>query len=1079
MTDGKWRKKRQAAAAFAFRRVAILGLVGWMACGWGGVLAEPPASSPEALDAYTSAANLQNNGAFDLAAEEWQSFLKKYANDPLAPKARHYLAVCRIQLKQFDQAEKLLTQVAKDPKFELLEDALLHLGYSRFLLGKAGDQTKLRAAADTFRQQLKRFPKGKLADQALYFQGEAWYELRELAKAAASYRALIDHFPNSSLRCDAWYALGTALEELKKWPEATAAYDAFLKECGDDPDADAVRLRKAETLVPQKKYAEALKIFDALAHQEGFADAEAAAMGAASCLFYLGDFEKAGQQYLALAEARPDSPRAAEARLAAGKAFYRAGKHDGAAEVLTPLVKTGGPERWEAAHWLARIHLAKGAPAEALKLLEQLGAESPPERWAVSLKLDRADALFDAGKLEEAYTLYASIADEAPQHPSAPQARYNAAVTALQLSRPAEARQQAEAYLKAYPQSELAADARFVLAESRLMAGDADGAAAEYEKLLKEHPDHPNASRFVLRRAAAWYVQKQYDQVIESLTRLLPSLKPSADVAQARFLLGVSYFGKKDYARAAEHLQASVLADANWAQADEALLFLARAQEANGQAERAAATLESLIKNYPKSRWLAQAHYRLGELYYKQNAYAQAQAAYDLSLQLDPDGKLAPFARSGKAWALMRQQKYADAEKELSALIEQAPDTSAGREARLARAICRRHLKQYSGALEDLDALEQLEVAPSLKADALYEKGLTLVDAKRAADAVNVFRKLLEEHPDYPKRDRVWFELAWALKSSDAQGSLKSFERLVKDHPKSDLVGEAWFQIGEGHYAEKKWSDAETAYRRALELAKDAQVAELATYKLGWSLYQQGKYAEAAEQFANQVSQYGQGKLYADGLFMLGECRFKRKDYEGAWESFQKARQFPARTPQIAALLLVHGAQSAEQLGQWQEAKAWLTDFLKEYPKSLLVPEARYELGRALHKLGDLDGARRAWEQATAEAKSVIAVQAQFMLGELAFEQKQYDEAVKQFRKAMYRFGAEKAPAEFHSWQARAAFEAARCHEVRIGTAQSAAQRLQHLREADRFYRHVVEKYPRSDVAAAARKRLAELARLQ
>ncbi len=69
MIDGKWRKNGRATAAFSFRRVAIIGLVGWMACGWRPVLAEPPASSPEALDAYTSAANLQNNGAFDLAAD--------------------------------------------------------------------------------------------------------------------------------------------------------------------------------------------------------------------------------------------------------------------------------------------------------------------------------------------------------------------------------------------------------------------------------------------------------------------------------------------------------------------------------------------------------------------------------------------------------------------------------------------------------------------------------------------------------------------------------------------------------------------------------------------------------------------------------------------------------------------------------------------------------------------------------------------------------------------------------------------------------------------------------------------------
>src|SRR5688572_31409613 len=52
-------------------------------------------SSPEAVLAYREAANLQNNGAFDVAAEEWQKFLKDFPKDPLAAKALHYLGVDR------------------------------------------------------------------------------------------------------------------------------------------------------------------------------------------------------------------------------------------------------------------------------------------------------------------------------------------------------------------------------------------------------------------------------------------------------------------------------------------------------------------------------------------------------------------------------------------------------------------------------------------------------------------------------------------------------------------------------------------------------------------------------------------------------------------------------------------------------------------------------------------------------------------------------------------------------------------------------------------------------------------------
>src|SRR6186997_1345370 len=81
-------------------------------------------SSSAAVLAYREAANFQNNGALEVAAEEWQKFLKNHANDPLAAKAQHYLGMCQLQLKDYGAAAKAFAAViGKYPKFELLEDS--------------------------------------------------------------------------------------------------------------------------------------------------------------------------------------------------------------------------------------------------------------------------------------------------------------------------------------------------------------------------------------------------------------------------------------------------------------------------------------------------------------------------------------------------------------------------------------------------------------------------------------------------------------------------------------------------------------------------------------------------------------------------------------------------------------------------------------------------------------------------------------------------------------------------------------------------------------------------------------------
>jgi cellulose synthase operon protein C len=102
-------------------------------------------SPPEALNLFADAASFQNNGAFELAVDEWEKFLKQYPNDPLTMKARHYAGVCHLQLKHFDKAAAHFQAiVAKDEKFELAEDASINLGWCQFSLGGQGKNSLIK-----------------------------------------------------------------------------------------------------------------------------------------------------------------------------------------------------------------------------------------------------------------------------------------------------------------------------------------------------------------------------------------------------------------------------------------------------------------------------------------------------------------------------------------------------------------------------------------------------------------------------------------------------------------------------------------------------------------------------------------------------------------------------------------------------------------------------------------------------------------------------------------------------------------------------------------------------------------------
>src|SRR5688500_5414141 len=151
--------------------VLLAGLVLFL-IGLASLAAQAQESPAEAKQLFAQAANLQNNGAFDVAAEDYQKFLSDFPQDPLAAKARHYLGVCQLQLKQHDKAAASFAEViAKHPKFELIEDAYLNLGASQFALAAAGDKEMHANAAATFAKLAELFPKSKHLGEALYFQG--------------------------------------------------------------------------------------------------------------------------------------------------------------------------------------------------------------------------------------------------------------------------------------------------------------------------------------------------------------------------------------------------------------------------------------------------------------------------------------------------------------------------------------------------------------------------------------------------------------------------------------------------------------------------------------------------------------------------------------------------------------------------------------------------------------------------------------------------------------------------------------------------------------------------------------------
>jgi cellulose synthase operon protein C len=1028
----------------------------------------PPAkSSPAAIRQYRDAVTFHNQGLYDLAIGEWQAFLKNYPQDPLAAKARHYYGFCQLQLKKYDDAAAAFEAVLKaDPKFELAEESYLCLGMAHMGAAQTGKPEEYDKAADAFRTMIEKFPKAKESGKALYSLGDSLYARGKKDEAIKAYTQALAQENLGPLRPDTLYALGVAQEESGKSAEAATTYDLYLKENKESPLRAEIILRRGELYFSAKDYANAGSWFASAAAAKDFALADLALNRQATSLYEQKKYAEAAALYASLPTRFPKSEFAAKAALNAGTCYYLSGNFDEAVKLLKQALAAGGDGTAEAAHWLARSLLKQKKFDDVLAVVTPVLASVGDGPLAADLMADQADAMYELeGKRKESVPLYAAIVKKFPQHSLAPKSLYMQSFILLQMGDYAAARAQADAFVKAYPKHELLNETKAVAAEADLLLGKYDASEKDYDELLAGSPGHDSADLWKMRRGLALYLQKKYAEVVKSLEPIAAKFKTPDEVAEAQFLVGSSQLELRQYDAAAKALAASLAAQPKWRQADETLLALAATERAQNKPAEALATVRKVLSDFPNSKMLDRAHYRLGEYAAAAGDNKLAETEYQSVVEKWPASLFAPHALNGLAWSQFSGKNYQAAADTMTKLMEKYPDTALVPRARSVRGMARQQLKQYDAAIEDVQAYLKSNPTGTAKSDALYVQGLCEAGLKKYGPAIEVFRTILKDDPSYPGADKVLYELGWALKAENKEPeAAEAFASLVKDHAASPLAAESLYLVGEFNYFQKKdYAKAAESYFAA-EKKATGDLGEKAAYKLAYAYYQQQQYDKAQQGFDYQAGKYPQGELAADGLFMAAESLFKQEKYEAAAAAYQKSLARLPANKDLQVLAELHAAQSLAQLKKWDAALKVLVQAEKDFPDSSYMAEILCEHGTAQMNLGKSDDAFKLFEDATARSDGAVGARARFMMGEILFEKKDYKEAARNFFKVAHGFGDGPVPGPIQKWAANSSYEAARCFEV-----------MKMKDQARKEYKEVMEKYPNSDKAPMAKSRIEAL----
>ena len=162
------------------------------------------------------------------------------------------------------------------------------------------------------------------------------------------------------------------------------------------------------------------------------------------------------------------------------------------------------------------------------------------------------------------------------------------------------------------------------------------------------------------------------------------------------------------------------------------------------------------------------------------------------------------------------------------------------------------------------------------------------------------------------------------------------FERAVHVTPD---YGEAWADRGVVHNLMTDFDNASTYFAKALEHPTRLGNPALTRAHLGWSLFNQQRYVDAAKELRTAI-QFQPKMCVAN--YRLARVYFARQEWEKAAELFQTASEDPSCGSQEASYYLM---KTRMQQGLVNEAKAARDACTKLSPRSCIATKCRADGG--------------------------------------------------------------------------------------------------------------------------------------
>ncbi len=752
--------------------------------------------------------------------------------------ARAYAAaIGAFQDGMWSRAETSFAKFAqKYPDSDRVAEAVLLEAEAQYRLGKYADTAALLAA--------RKGAAGDMADQYVYWIGEAQFQAGNLPAAAETFVSLTRDFPQSSLRLRAVVEAAAARARLQEWPQLTALLEptnsVFQRAVHMDPASELVA--RGTLLLAQAKFAQA-------------------------------DFAAATAILVSL-----NSP------------------------TLRPELD------WQRAYLLYQVKLAAGDTQAALAAttnLVQIAQSQKDDALQAEGVALRARVLEQLGQKPDAIAAYAEILALNAPPDREQQAILKMAELAAAQNQFSNAEQSLERFLTQFPNSAATDVALLTLGELHLKdyillpaaTNQLSAAQSRFDQFLRVCTNSPFTGRAYLDRGWCLWLAGLAPESFTAFQEAAKRLPPSVDLAMACYKMGDALFAQHDYTNALENyrrvlddfadfpavaqtlgdrvlyqmlranLELKNLPGANDALgriltlhpgsdlADSGLLLVGEGLADARQPAAARALFQKFEELFPNSLLRPQVELAIAHSYEQEQNWSAAIGQFD-SWRVDfPTNAARPWVDYALAWANFQAGNETNAFRLFTNFVVQFPTSQ---QAPLAQLWVADHYFNLGGT-NYMDAERNYKMLyqntnwsgmPLVSTNLAYQARLM---AGRAAlglpsypDAIDHF-KMLTSDTNCPAdlNAQALFEYGNALMQMDStdtnnllanfQLATNVFNQICERYPTNELNARAWIEIGKCDLQLTNYDGATNAYAQAFN-STNADVSSRSQALIGFGL---------------------------------------------------------------------------------------------------------------------------------------------------------------------------------------------------------------------------------------------------